>query len=137
MLLDLGSGKVRSILNGWNAPEIRWGGDSRYMVFARADLDFNSDIWLLDTAKPEAAPVNITRHPDIDRSPRISHDGKVLAFLSDRAGENGEYDVWHVFLDASIEDLNSYEMEKFFKDRASKVAKHKPIDPVALDSKPE
>ncbi len=107
------------------------------MVFARSDLDFNVDVWLLDTARPDAAAVNITRHPDIDRSPRISGDGKMLVFLSDRAGENGEYDVWQVYLDASLEDLSSYELDELFKKRAAKAGKIKPIDPVALDAKPE
>ena len=69
--------------------EFQWSPDSKWIAFAQDDRDFNRDIWLvpIDGSK---APQNITRHPDNDRAPRFSADGKLLAFLSDRVNNEGD-----------------------------------------------
>lgn len=130
VLLDLQTLEERTLLEGWNAPEVVWVGDNRHIVYAQVDLDFNSDIWLLDALDEEAEPINLTRHPDYDTSPRISRDGKVLVFLSDRAGDNWQHDVWRVYLDRELEGLTSYELASHFKDAAASAKKAKPVKPV-------
>ncbi|MFT3685237.1 MAG: hypothetical protein QM783_09985 [Phycisphaerales bacterium] len=121
VLIDLVKKTSRTILEGWNEPDVQWAADSRHIVYAREDLDFNSDVFLMDTegGKDGAAgePVNITRHPDLDTSPRLSHDGKVLYFLSERDGENFQFAVWGVYLDQKLESLPAYELEEYFKSR--------------------
>src|SRR5262249_26695358 len=108
------------------------------------DLDFNSDLWLMDTGAPLAGengladaaavkrrwtnPVNLTRHPDNDTSPRLSADGKVLTFLSERAGENDEFDVWAVYLDRALDAMTAYERDEYFKKAAEAAGKRKPLD---------
>lgn len=137
MMLDLESGAERTIFEGWNIPDVQWASDSRHIVYAVADLDFNTDIWLLDTALEDGAfarkPRNITRHPDLDSSPRLSHDGKVLVFLSDRSGNNFEYDVYGVFLDKTLETLPRFELDKYFEEAARAARGLKPLEP---DAKP-
>ncbi|MBL8991046.1 MAG: PD40 domain-containing protein, partial [Phycisphaerae bacterium] len=133
ILLDLTKKEARRVLEGWNEPEVQWASDSRHIVFAREDTDFNSDIWLMDTGESKAEPVNLTRHPDSDDSPQLSADGKVLYFRSERAGDNGDFDVWYVTLDRTLDGLRPYELEEHFKKAADAAKKRKPIDAVVWD----
>jgi tricorn protease len=137
VLMDLATRNCRVLFDGWNEAEVQWASDSRHIVFAREDEDFNSDVWLLDTTGADAKPVNITRHPDNDDSPRLSADGKVLYFRSERAGENFDYSVYAVFLDRKLEGLRPYELEEYFKKAGDAAKKRKPIDPVLWDAAAE
>lgn len=136
VIRDLASGEDRVVSEQWSESDVLWGSDSRHIVIAATDLDFNTDIFLLDThlGQDETMPqaVNITRHPDIDHSPQLSHDGKVLTFLSDRDNENGEYDVYSVYLDATLDGLADYELDQYFKDSAETTSKLKPIPLVSV-----
>ncbi|MCH2132899.1 MAG: S41 family peptidase [Phycisphaerales bacterium] len=137
-LRDLASGEDRLLLKGWWPPEVQWASDSRHIVYATMDLDFNGDIWIMDVESPESA-VNLTRHPDVDESPRLSADGKVLIFRSDRRqiGGSDEYDVYRVFLDESLDGMTDWERANHFE-AADKVAgKIKMIDTVDLEEDAE
>lgn len=134
VLLNLETGDSRELFKGWEEAELIWAGDSRNIVYSAQDLDFNSDIWLMDTgtwgndgAKP-GTPVNLTRHPDLDVSPRLSADGKVLTFLSERGGQDDQFDVYQVFLDKELEGMTAYEREDYFKKAAEAAGKRKPIE---------
>ncbi len=131
MLLNLESGATRELEAGWDEPGVFWASDSVHIVYDRSDLDFNSDIFLLDTrcGGGDCEPINVTRHPDIDTAPRLSHDGKVLYFLSDRSGTNWDMDVYAVFLDRSLDDLADYELAEYFDGQKSAVKKLKPVEP--------
>lgn len=137
VLMDLFTKNCRVLWAGWNAPDVQWAPDSRHIVYAVEDLDFNSDIWLFDTKAGEdgksAAPINLTRHPDLDVSPRLSADGKVLYFQSERGEQNFQYQVYAVALDKSLDALRPYELEDYFKKAAEAAKKRKPIDPVEWD----
>jgi tricorn protease len=136
ILVDLPTRQARVVFTGWNEPEVQWAGDSRHIVFARDDEDFNSDVYLLDTGESGATPINLTMHPDLDSSPRLSADGKVLYFLSERDGENFQFNVYAVMLDRSLEGLRPYELEEYFKKAAENAKKRKPIDAVMWDAPP-
>ena len=137
VLRDLESSDDRLLLESWDAPEVRWAHDSQHIVYSVSDLDFNTDIWLMDVQSPEAA-VNLTQHPDIDRAPRLTADGKMLVFLSDRnrIGDNWEYDVWTIPLDPSLEDMTDYELDAYVKE-ATKAAGKREILPLAADQDDE
>jgi tricorn protease len=125
MILNLATRESVTFREGWD-PEIefQWSPDSRWIAFAQDDRDFNRDIWLapVDGSKPA---VNITRHPDNDRSPRFSADGRLLAFLSDRV--NNESDVFVVALDKAIEGQSPAEQEAYFKDAIDAAKKRKAL----------
>ncbi len=124
LILDLASGAVRTLLSSWDYENsFRWSPDSRFIAYSTNDENFNADIWIAraDASKP---PVNITRHPDNDTSPRWSADGKVLAFLSERRGDT---DVYAVYLDKELESLPPQDLEKYYKDAAEAAKKRKPL----------
>lgn len=136
------TGAQRRLVASWNQPDAIWAGDSRHIIYSVQDLYFNSDIWLLDTlaepGTPAAEPVNLSRHPDADVMPRLSADGKVLVFLSDRAGENFDFDAWAVSLDRRLDGLRPYELDQHFKDAAAAAKKRKPLGgdaPAAKEAK--
>ncbi len=141
VLHDLATGTQRVLLESWDEPEVYWASDARHLVYAVADLDFNNDIWIMDTALGDDGkmpqPVNITRHPDIDTSPRLSHDGKVLTFLSDRDNNNWDYDVYAVYLDRSLEGLRKYELDAHFEEAVKAVKKLKPLEPASAEEDEE
>jgi len=138
VIRDLRTGDERVVQSLWSEPDILWASDSSHIVYAATDLDFNSDIFLLDTQALEdgsfAHPVNISRHPDIDHAPQLSHDGKVLSFLSDRDNENWEFDVYAVNLDRELDGMRGYELSQYYKDASEVTKKLKPIDQVDLDA---
>ncbi|MFG0327491.1 MAG: S41 family peptidase [Phycisphaerales bacterium JB037] len=136
MLHDLASGDTRMVIEGWDAPDAVWVGDSRHIFYSREDLYFNSDIWLLDTADADAEPINITRHPDYDYGPRISADGKVLAFASDRDGDNFRFDIYRVYLDKSLEGLRDYELKEYFDKAAAEAKKRKVLPTIDFSAEP-
>jgi len=122
---DLESGDDRVVRRGWDQGIAwRFSPDGRWIAIQQQDRDFNSDIWIVP-ADGSAEPVNITRHPDSDVDPCWSADGRILAFRSDRI--NGEFDVWSVWLDASLEGRTPAELEKYLKDSVEKAKKRKPL----------
>lgn len=132
VLRDLESGEDRVLFESWSDPSVYWASDSRHIYYENADLSFNTDIFILDTALGEdgeaSDPINISMHPDIDHSPRLSHDGKVMTFLSDRDNENWGFDVYAVYLDKSLEGMSSYAIKEYFQDAAKAAKKLKPIE---------
>jgi len=127
---DVASGAHEVVFSGWATPESVWAPDGRHIVYAVEDLDHNSDIWLRDLGEfgdaTRTPAINLTRHPDADLSPALSADGKVLAFLSDRSANNGEYDVHVVYLDPRLDGWARYELDQHFADVAKVFAKRAP-----------
>ncbi|NBP52291.1 MAG: hypothetical protein EBU70_14135, partial [Actinobacteria bacterium] len=119
---DVATGEEKALRDGFDT-EIswRWSPDGRMIAFRQDDDDFNSDIWIVPS-DGSAAPVNVSRHPDPDANPRWSADGKVLAFASARV--DNEADVYMVFLDKSLDGLQRFELDQYFKD-AGEAAKKK------------
>lgn len=128
-LADDASGSERVLIPSWDrGVDLLWASDSRHIVYAINDLDFNTDIWLMDTGVTDAKPINLTRHPDNDYSPRLSADGKVLTFLSERGSGDDATDVYQVYLDLELEGMTSYERDDYFKKAAEAAGKRKPLE---------
>lgn len=134
VLINLETGARRDLLKSWDESEVQWASDARHIVYSVSDLDFNADIWLLDTGGAESfepgyepkKAINLTRHPDLDSSPRLSPDGKVLTFLSQRGEQDDQTDVYQVFLDRELEGMTAYDRDDYFKKAAEAQAKRKP-----------
>ncbi|MBL4810747.1 MAG: PD40 domain-containing protein, partial [Phycisphaerales bacterium] len=132
VIRDLESGDERVILESWSDPEILWASDSVHVVYSTYDLNFNADIYLLDTRLGEDGqgnePINLTRHPDLDHSPQLSADGKVLTFLSDRGGNNWEWDVYAINLDSDLDGMRGYALDSYYEEAVGDAKKREPLD---------
>ena len=127
---DLATGEDRLLRAGWDTGvDFRWSHDSRWVVFAQSDMNFNRDVFMVP-ADGGREPVNITRHPDNDGSPRLSGDGRILAFSSER--NNEEYDPYIVFLDRSLQGLAEPELDEYFEKQEKAAKGRKPLDPDKL-----
>lgn len=123
---DLSTGDERRLLDGWSdSLEWRWSPDSRRIAYVTEDPNNNADIWMIRVDREGEPAINVSRHPDNDRTPRWSADGKILAFLSERV--NNESDVWMVFLDSSLESLTPAELDQYYKDAAAAAKKREPL----------
>lgn len=131
VLLDLITGEHRDFLGSWDfRNDFRWSPTGQHIAYSVNDTDFNSDVFV---APVDGAwePVNVSRHPANDVSPRWSQDGKILAFLSEREGS--DYDVFVVMLDRKLEAMTDQEMDAYSKARAEAVKKLSVIDPIEWD----
>jgi C-terminal processing protease CtpA/Prc/Tol biopolymer transport system component len=120
---------ARTVTAGFEAPDYDWSPDSAWLVFAQSDNDFNYDIFLaraditgLDAKEAGVTPVNITRHPDDDTTPRWSPDGRKIGFTSRRMMLD-ETDAWVVFLRSA--DMERNKRERLEAVEAEKKAKKK------------
>ncbi|MBX3375322.1 MAG: PD40 domain-containing protein [Phycisphaeraceae bacterium] len=124
-IMDLESREIRVLRDGWDASlHWSWSPDARWIAFCENDLDFNADIFLVP-ADGASAPVNISRHPDNESSPRWSADGKMLVFLSDRI--NDEMDVWMVYLDRDIDAMDERDRKAYHDEAARAAPKRTPL----------
>lgn len=125
MILDLATREEKMLREGWDRwYEYEWSPDSHWIAFDQSDRNFNQDIFIVP-ADGSADPVNITRHPDNDGAPRFNADGKILAFQSNRKGD--ESDIWFVFLDESLSGKPEPELKEYFKELTDAAKKRKPL----------
>ena len=129
---DLATGRERILFDGWSdALEWQWSPDATRVAFVTEDKDNNRDVFLVpaDGLRP---PVNLSKHPDNDYRPRFSADGKVLVFLSQRAGN--ESDVYRLFLDRDLESLGGVDLDQYYKQAAEAAKRRK--RPTPSDARP-
>jgi tricorn protease len=107
--------EARRLVESFDAPRFDWSPDGKWIVYAKADNDFNEDIWVLpvDGSRP---PFNLSRHPDNEGDPVWSPDGRMIAFTGRRI--DTEVDIYFVY-------LREEEDEKTGRDRALEKAVEK------------
>lgn len=132
VLREIESGKTRTFLESWNAPSYDWSPDSKWIVYAVSDNDFNSDVFVkpLDGSHPA---VNLSLHPDNDRSPVWSPDGKMIAFTGRQFGE--ESDIFLVYLQA--EEDQETQRDRKLEEALEKMKKGRKDEPKKVADKPE
>ncbi len=74
---------ARLVYKCWDKPTFDWSPDGRWLAIAAEDRNSNRDIWLT-AADGGREPVNLTRHPAYDDSPKWSPDGRWLVFSTTR-----------------------------------------------------
>lgn len=122
-----------SLLDTWAEPsDISWSPDDKYLAYSKSDLDFNNEIYIHPVDNSFQA-VNVSMHPRNDHSPSWSPDGKKLIFTSLR--NNGDYDLWYVWLQKKDWEKTSDEWKLDEDDNTEK--KDKKTDADKEDKKDE
>lgn len=119
-LMNADGTNQRQFLSSWNSPQYDWSPDSRWIVYANSDNNFNRDVWVkkVDGKSPAA---NLSQHPDNESEPVWSPDGKMIAFTGRRIGD--ETDLYFVYLTKDEDETTSRDrklkeaLEKFKKTR--------------------
>ncbi|MGD9417540.1 MAG: S41 family peptidase [Verrucomicrobiota bacterium JB025] len=83
---------ARCVYPCWDKPTFDWSPDGRWLAIAAEDRNSNRDI-LVVPADGSGKPVNLTRHPAFEGSPRWSPDGRMLVFNAKR-DQTGESSLW-------------------------------------------
>jgi tricorn protease len=91
----------RQVAQMWSPPSFDWAPDGKWLTYATQDDDYNSDIFIVPIDGTRE-PFNLSRHPDLDSSPTWSGDGKRIAWIGRRDGE--EIDIYVVELAKSTDE---------------------------------
>lgn len=78
---DADGANPRRIFACWDMPTFDFSPDGRWLAIAAKDANSNRDIWLA-AADASSEPLNLTKIPGFEGSPRWSPDGKWLAHTS-------------------------------------------------------
>ena len=73
-----------------------WTPDGRIVFAHRSADELQWDLFLVDPSGPAAdrIPLRLTQSPDDELQPRVSPDGRRMAFTSNRNSEDGDFDIW-------------------------------------------
>lgn len=94
----------RQVASMWSAPNFDWAPDGKWLTYATQDDNYNSDVFIVPVDGTRE-PFNLSRHPDLDVSPTWSGDGKRIAWVGRRDGD--EADIYVVELAKSTEEQTS------------------------------
>ena len=95
-ILDLVSGQIDPLTttNEYQASPF-WSPDGQWLVYNRY-IDQNLELFILSVREPGNPPVRLTENNAADYSPAWSPQGRNIAFVSNRGGEE---DIWLARLD--------------------------------------
>ncbi len=73
-----------------------WTPDGRIVFAHRAADDVQWDLFVVNPAGSGSSrlPLRLTQSPDDELQPRVSPDGRRIAFSSNRNSEDGDFDIW-------------------------------------------
>jgi tricorn protease len=119
---DSDGANAKRVVSACDRIEYDWSPDGRWMVYAKADADFNRDVWVIPI-DGSREPFNLSRHPYNDGEPTWSPDGRLIAFTGRRGLT--EIDIHYVWLRAEDDEKSGRDrtaeksLEKMSKARSS------------------
>ena len=118
----------RQIAEMWSRPNVDWSPDGKWLTYATEDHNYNSDVFIVPVDGTRE-PFNLSRHPDYDAEPTWSADGKRIAWVGYRDGD--EADIYVITLAQSTDEETERDelLEKAMeamKDKKGKRKKDKP-----------
>jgi tricorn protease len=140
ILSDGRFGNEKILANDWAPPTgITWSPDSKWLAFAKTDLNFNQEIFI-QAADLSIKPINVSMHPRNDSRPFWSADGTKLGFISNRSVDRSS-DIWFVWLKkedwekvtADWQEREGATAEATTPGRAGATNDRKMVKPVVID----
>jgi tricorn protease len=116
------------LTDAFSAPDYDISPCGHWVAYAETDDNFNSDIWIRRTDGSDE-PHNVSQHPDDDRAPRFSPDGKLLAFTGRRFED--ESDIYYVWLQS--EESERTARERKLEEALAKMKKNRKDEPAGGD----
>lgn len=130
-LRNLETGGLEKMVESFSAPDYDFSPDGKWIVYAKADNNFNTDIWIMPTDK-SSAPVNVSRHPDDESGPHWSSDGKLIAFTGRRTDD--QVDIYYVWLTEEDDDTGSRDLKVKKTLEAFEKSRNTKLDPKSPDA---
>jgi tricorn protease len=122
-VMKLDGSEIRDVVQSWNRPSYDWSPDGKWIVYSMSDVEFNRDIFVVPI-DGSREPFNLSRHPDNEYNPKWSPDGRMIAFVGRRQGD--EVDIYYVFLQAEQDEVSSRDRRlQSALDRLNKTRKKK------------
>ncbi len=141
-LMDLDGRNQARVLSSWTRPQFAFSPDCRWMAYSIPDPDdgYSRNVWIMDLSGRIPA-FNVSAHPNSDSMPCWSQDGRMLAWVTNRA--NNEADICFVYLRKEDEerperDKKLEEALKFMKGKTGRGTAGRPgSGPAARKKRPK
>jgi len=118
MVADADGSNPNLVFEHWENFPLEWSPDGKWLALVLRDADFNHDIHIV-SADGSRPPVNISRHPGYEFSPKWSPDGRKIAFLGKRSPSGTRIHMAHLSMEdhlRTLADLRRDEAEQRMAD---------------------
>ena len=99
--MDADGSDHRVVVQTWSGADFDWSPDGRWLTYATQDDNYNNDVFVVPL-DGTAEPFNLSRHPDSDNAPVWSADGKRIAWVGRRDGD--ETDIYWIDLSKDTDE---------------------------------
>jgi len=96
----------QTIFEWWDCAELRWSPAGEWLAFSSRDNGFSRNVYVVP-ADGRGDAFNVSQHPSNDSSPAWSPDGRKLAFVSARRGNQNRAHFVHLRLDDHLRNPRS------------------------------
>ncbi len=87
-----------------------WSPDGKWIAAQLEDEFTNSDVWII-AVDGKTPPYNLSRNFKYDGEPAWSPDGKLITFVSERPELGGGKFLCYVYLDRTMEEIETFEYD--------------------------
>ncbi len=101
----LHDGAAKVVAKAWDTPTYDWSPNGKLLVMSAKDIHSNRDIFLVP-ADGSWPPINLTRHPSFEGSPKFSPDGRYIIFTA-RREPDGIARLWLFDVSADPEKISA------------------------------